>query len=49
MHKKSKKNCEVKKRATNFRPFRSRKLSQPTKKQDCALIFTVKKILPFLE
>ena len=52
MHKKSKENYHVKKkyRQTSDHCFvRSRKLSQPTKKLDCPLVFTVKKLLRFAE
>ena len=41
---------QKKERQTSDHYFiRSRKLSQPTKKQDCPLIFTVKKLLRFPE
>ena len=54
MHKKSKENYQVKKkkkeRQTSDHCFiRSRKISQPTKKLDCPLVFTVKKLLQFPE
>ena len=52
MHKKSKENYHVKKkkRQTSDHCFvRSRKLSQPTKKLDCPLVFTVKNLLQFPE
>ena len=52
MHKKSKENYQEKKkeRQTSDHCFiRSRKLSQPTKKLDCPLVFTVKKLLRFPE
>ena len=52
MHKKSKENYQLKKkeRQTSDHCFiRSRKLSQATKKLDCPLVFTVKKLLLFPE
>ena len=52
MHKKSKDNYQVKKkeRQTSENCFiRYRKLSQPTKKLDCSLVFTVEKLLRFPE
>ena len=52
MHKKLKENYQVKKeeRQTSDHCFtRSRKVSQPTKKLDCPLVFTVKKLLRFPE
>ena len=51
-HKKSKENYQAKRKEqqTSDHCFiRSRKLSQPTKKLDCPLVFTVKKLLPFPE
>ena len=52
MHKKSKENYHVKKKKRQTSDYcfvRSKKLSQPTKKLDCPLVFTVKKLLRFPE
>ena len=51
-HKESKENYQAKRKEqqTSDHCFiRSKKLSQPTKKLDCPLVFTVKKLLPFPE